>query len=1054
MARTRVRWAARLLIVIGAILAVPVSAVAADASPFTASAVAAGPAAVVPAQASSAPASSAPASSAPASSAPASSAPASSAPASSAPASSAPASSAPASSAPASSVQASSAPASSVQASSAGAGTVSAAASSGPAAHAVLTAAHAAGTPAAPAGGVCSVPGIGDIGGLLGLCSAGSSGIIGALNNVCQPSIPQPEAATGGIDALIQPPAGVTAGKTLYDSYGVAGQFWAAHGLQCSDMTSLIGNNVAGMVFDAAKSIDRVTITVYQSAAGNGILAWLQSVVDRLISALGNAIYFPYLAPVIILGAIWLAWNGLVRKRATRAIEGTMWMVVACAAAIWLIGRPADFTGVGTTVSNGVTQVLNVAFAKLPNPGGNNCVPVQGGDPQAATDNFGFTSSNGLVDSNANELWSVLVCKPWLDGELGTTQYATSAKAPQTVVNTYGRQLLWAQAIAANEKPTADLIQAKQATYVGIANSLQQNNPSVYALFQGNQWTTRLEIGFAALFAALVAGLLILLISLTLIILKLGFLLLLIAGPFFLIIGTHPGFGRIIAIRWFEMLVGVLMKQVAVALALSVLLYAYSLIMGTSDAVLPWALKILMIALVTVAVFIYRKPFQHLFSAVGYGVIGSQERADVSLREASTTFRRVTRDTATATVPGVAAYRVGRWARQNPGEAAALAAGIVGAAGAASAGSAAGKMAAAQAAGGATGATDDPSARVRATEDGQPVDADAAAQAGQAGARPTAAERARRWPGDADGRRAAPPLNLPPRAADNVGPAGQASAAWARGGAQAAAGVRSGEAPPRPGSTVRVGHAPSPATGRPAPTGRPAAAAAATPGPSAGTPGASPASPPPAGSAPTGSRSAGSWWSAAARSAGGRPSRPAASSSGPSPAPSPAPAPPRPSAPTFGGRPAAGRTSTGGNGFFGGNGSSSGNGSSNGNGASTRSGTSAGSGGSAGGPWSGAARPRWQPGPIRPSDPSGGWAGRPRSPEPPAGGPFGGSSGGGRAPSRNRARETSAPGQANGSRAAERGPSGPAAPRGGRDNGSPPPESPMPFWLRPVRRRK
>ena len=54
-----------------------------------------------------------------------------------------------------------------------------------------------------------------------------------------------------------------------------------------------------------------------------------------------------------------------------------------------------------------------------------------------------------------------------------------------------------------------------------------------------------------------------------------------------------------------------------------------------------------MIALVTVAVFIYRKPFQHLFSAVGYGAIGSQDRADVSLRQAGTTFRRATRDTAT-----------------------------------------------------------------------------------------------------------------------------------------------------------------------------------------------------------------------------------------------------------------------------------------------------------------------------------------------------------------------------------------------------------------------
>ena len=241
---------------------------------------------------------------------------------------------------------------------------------------------------------------------------------------------------------------------------------------------------------------------------------------------------------------------------------------------------------------------------------------------------YAFTSGNGLVDQNANELWSVLVCKPWLYGELGTTAYAPLGSGTQTVVDTYGRQLLWSQAIAANETPTTALIQAKQATYTGIASSLQQNEPGIYPLFQGNQWTTRLEIAFAAMFAALVAGLLILLIALTLIVLKLGFLLLLVAGPFFLIIGTHPGFGRIIAIRWFEMLVGVLLKQVAIAIVLSVLLYCYSLIMGTADTVLPWALKILMIALVTVAVFIYRRPFTHLFSAVGYGTLGSAERAE------------------------------------------------------------------------------------------------------------------------------------------------------------------------------------------------------------------------------------------------------------------------------------------------------------------------------------------------------------------------------------------------------------------------------------------
>ena len=397
-------------------------------------------------------------------------------------------------------------------------------------------------TPVGCPGGICQVPGIGDIGGLVGLCSAGSSGIVGDLNNICEPSLPQPEQANGGIDALVEPPAAATAGgKTLYDNYGVAGQFWAAHGLQCSDMTSLIGNNVAGMVFDAAKSIDRVTITVYQSAAGNNILTWLQNAVNKLITALGNAIYFPYLAPVVILGAMWLAWQGLIRKRATRTIEGTLWMVVAATAAIALIGQPADFTGIGTDVSNGVTQVLNTAFAKLPAPASSNCLPVAAGDPQSVNASYAFTSGNGLVDENANELWSVLVCKPWLSGELGTTAYAPAGhRHPDR-----GQHLRAAAAVVAGHRGQRDPDHRADPGQAGHLHRHRQlhpaERPGIYPLFQGNQWTTRLEIAFAAMFAALVAGLLILLIALTLIVLKLGFLLLLVAGPFFLIIGTHPG---------------------------------------------------------------------------------------------------------------------------------------------------------------------------------------------------------------------------------------------------------------------------------------------------------------------------------------------------------------------------------------------------------------------------------------------------------------------------------------------------------------------------------
>ena len=624
-------------------------------------------------------------------------------------------------------------------------------------------------------GGLCSVPGIGDIGGLLGFCALGSSGLTGDLNNICQPSLPTPESANAGIDAMIAPPSSGKQLETLYDEYGVAGDYWAATNLQCSDMTSLIGNSVAGMVFDAAKSLDRVTITVYQSAAGGGILAWLQRVTDTLITSLGNAIYFPYLAVVVILGAIWLAWQGLIRKRGTRTIEGTIWMIAACAAALFLIGKPADVTGLGTGVSDGISQALNAAFAKLPSPGPSSCVPVKKGDPDVQPSSYSYTSGSTVVDQNADELWTVLVCKPWLVGEFGTSEYTTGSGKP-TLVNTYGRSLLWAQAIAVNEKPTTALIQAKQAAYAGIASSIQTGDPSVYPLFQGNEWTTRLEVGFAALFAAVVAGVLVLLIAVTLILLKLSFLLLLIVGPFFLLIGVHPGFGRVVALRWVEMLIGVLLKQAAVALVLSLLLYCYALIMGTSDAVLPWALKILMIALVTVAAFIYRKPFQHLFSAVGYGVIGSQERAEVDLARAAAAARANTVNAATAALPGFAAYRAGRWARRNPGQAVGLAA-------AAASGGGAAAVAAGLKAGDAGGKS---AADGSVAADGAVPGAAAAGAQGAAGAdaatgRLALAARGRGAAGAVGAVGAAsaepPPLNLPSRAGQAAGAASSAGTA-------------------------------------------------------------------------------------------------------------------------------------------------------------------------------------------------------------------------------------------------------------------------------------
>ncbi len=143
-----------------------------------------------------------------------------------------------------------------------------------------------------------------------------------------------------------------------------------------------------------------------------------------------------------------------------------------------------------------MTQVLNAAFAKLPAPVNSNCLPVTPGDPQSVAANHAFTTGNGLVDENANELWSILICKPWLWGELGTTQYDPPGQGQQTVVNIFGGSCCGRR----RSRPTRPRPRRRRRPgYSGIATSRHQANPAVYLLFQGNQWATRLEAAFAAM---------------------------------------------------------------------------------------------------------------------------------------------------------------------------------------------------------------------------------------------------------------------------------------------------------------------------------------------------------------------------------------------------------------------------------------------------------------------------------------------------------------------------------------------------------------------------
>ncbi|MFA1541273.1 type IV secretion system protein [Actinomadura monticuli] len=480
-------------------------------------------------------------------------------------------------------------------------------------------------------------------------------------NSPCRPADnPAPEQYGSGTDGMIKPPdypndklqQTKVEQLTYYDRYGTAGQTWYAVDMDCSDAMALMGNALANTTFTIVRAVDRTTISVYQAAASDSLLGWLKDTVDGVISNIGKTFNARYWSWVVILGAMWLAWWGLVRKRASKVTEGVIWMVAAMVALIWLIARPADFTTLGTKTSEATSAAFNAALPQSDTKGAT-CIPRPDGKPDpAASQNLDATTRN------ANGLWVALVCKPWLQGEFGTTD--PNAK----IVKENADKLLWSQAVDLPETYGDNKVDLgkKADAYKDVTKNIKDNHPQTYSLFQGKNWQNRLAVAFGGLFAALVAGLLIMVIAIALIVVKIAFLLLLVAGPIFLGIGIHPGIGRVIAVRWLELLLSMLLKQAALIGVLSLLLWAYGLILGET---LPWGLQVLLIALVTFAAFIYRKPFQHLFSAVGYSAVGSRDKSEAQLNKSVAEARRSTAAVAGAAVPGAAGYRLARWAKRE-----------------------------------------------------------------------------------------------------------------------------------------------------------------------------------------------------------------------------------------------------------------------------------------------------------------------------------------------------------------------------------------------------
>ncbi|WP_436891152.1 type IV secretion system protein [Nocardiopsis dassonvillei] len=486
---------------------------------------------------------------------------------------------------------------------------------------------------------------------------------------------PLPESAGSGSDGLLVPPQsqsaiegspdGLPPDASMYGQYGTAGQQWHMITESCVDgISNGPQATLANTAWDLSKTINQSTITVYQAATSDGLLASFNELVENVVVTLREGIWRPLIPTVVILGAIWLGWYGLIRKRMTLTIESTVWMIGATALGLWIMVNPAQVMGLASSLVNSGSQLVTSTVGQIPYGGGSGTCP-SGAEPPEKAD--WESESDFQVRRNADMLWSSLVCQPWVAGQFGNGDIAESA------AHIHGTDLIEAQAISRieqqqildGEADANELVTAKQDSYESIASDVQEFYPSVYPLFSGQDQGSRLGVATLALFASVFAGGLILAGSVALIVLKIAFLILFLLSPIFLLIGIHPGYGRMVLLRWVELMVGFLLKQIFVVLLISLLVMCYGMIMSTS---LGWGLQMILLALFTVALFVYRKPFAYLFSSVNANSFTSRVVGDAANSQVLSKSATV--------LPPVAYLKAQNWGRRNSAAIAGTAAGV------------------------------------------------------------------------------------------------------------------------------------------------------------------------------------------------------------------------------------------------------------------------------------------------------------------------------------------------------------------------------------------
>jgi hypothetical protein len=429
------------------------------------------------------------------------------------------------------------------------------------------------------------------------------------LNPACVPDVNDagPETYGGGIASMLPDPLGPggdddwsTDEVTALEWWGGAGttfSWWAGEGPDgldpdddpCMALGMFWKNGLANIILDLSDMLSSVSISLYQWSNDPALMDSINEPVQCIVGGcngaegLKDALFLEYLTPIIVLGALWAGWQGLVKKRGSEATQGAIWMLAAATSGMLVMSHGSValawtdnvVSEINSTVISGVaTMTANSQNAQM--------CDLSADAPQRGS------------RVSACALWKSLQYTPWSMGQFGPTAKTDHpiSDADYTVRMGSGKEFtdlpivqLDAQVLDHEEARTG----ADGSDNTGQLEAVKDqvvDERTGYMMWAGKEGAARIGIASMALFSSVLIGGVVLFIAFLGIVYSLGMIGLVLISPFVFVIGAHPGFGRGMALKWVELAAGLIVKRIGLSVVLTIIMACFTAIQATPIAAL------------------------------------------------------------------------------------------------------------------------------------------------------------------------------------------------------------------------------------------------------------------------------------------------------------------------------------------------------------------------------------------------------------------------------------------------------------------------------------